>query len=89
MQTWLGVKIPKLGYLDPHPLSLSVDGTISLGFVKQSCKVILPIHLEINQPYEGKKTFFKVKSGVGVKIPCPGYLDPHPISLSVDVTKVN
>ena len=34
MQSWVGVKIPQLGYLDPNPLSLSDDLTISLGFVK-------------------------------------------------------
>ena len=51
MKTGVGVKIPRVEFLDPQPLSLSVDVTNSLGFAKQSCEVI--------SHSQSRKKFFK------------------------------
>ena len=89
MHIWVAFKIPRAGYLDPHPISLSADVTISLGFVEQISKVILPIRLKEISLSKVRKSLFlniKLKTWVGVKIPRAGYLDPLPLSMSVDVT---
>ena len=46
-----------VGYLDPKPLSLSVDVTISLGFVEQAVKFFY-LYNQNKSAFPGKKTFF-------------------------------
>ena len=85
----MGVKIPRPGYLDPHPISLQSDGTITLGFVKQGYIDIIPIKLKIIQPFTSKKTFLfkfsicRLWRGQDIQ----GELSrQHSLLLSVDVT---
>ena len=84
----MGVKIPQPGYLDPHPLVFK--SSINTMCYQNCCNISCYHFDKINSIGLNKKKIVHMlglESGVGVKIPRPGYLDPHPVSLVTDVTK--
>ena len=84
LQTGVGVKIPRPRYLDPHTLICFLKLN-KYYMISKTVAVFHVIHvIELIPLVWIKKLFhiFGLESGVGVKIPWPGYLDPHPLIVS-------
>ena len=83
LQTGVGVKIPWPGYLDPPPTYLFLKAQqIPYDIKKNCCSFSCHSCNRINSTGLNKKKMFHIlvlESGMGVKIPQPGYLDPHPL----------
>ena len=57
MQTWVGFKISRAAYFDPHPLSLSVV----IRFCQTKLYSYLTIQPKISQHFTGKKALLSLK----------------------------
>ena len=90
MQTLVGVKIPKAGCLDPHPLSFMVGVRLSLGLSNKAIQYSTNT-VESKSAFHWHESWmvffvcknFKMQTWVGVKISRAGYLDPTPYHITL------
>ena len=84
-QVWVGVKIPRPRYLDHHPVFLT---HCAISYLRPfgKCKYLRNnYYAKLHWFYNYSSEYFRNSEAqvwVGVKIPRPRYLDPHPVFLT-------
>ena len=81
----MGVKIPRPPYLDPHPVFLTHCAISYQDLLKKSKYLRNTYIAKLLWFYNCSIEDFKTSEAqvwVGVKIPRPPYLDPHPVFLT-------